>query len=219
MRSRTILAILVGCLASIALAQTRSPTDADIERAKQQYRPPTDAEIDAARKRYRAPGQAELDRAASAQSPVNIDAIPTPKGSIDVEGLARAYEAHRQALGQPRSYSAGQPTLLVFVTLAMPDETLRRLSEQASRSQAVLVLRGLKDASLRQTAARVQQLIEEIPQFTECDKVTGDDCLIARLHVRSIAEMDEIIDRIGDKAETNTAIVKAQTLKRRLPPL
>ena len=44
-------------------------------------------------------------------------------------------------------------------------------------------------------------------------------CLIARLHVRSIEEMDEIIDRIGDKAETNTAIVKAQTLKRRLPPL
>jgi Lrp/AsnC family transcriptional regulator, leucine-responsive regulatory protein len=67
--------------------------------------------------------------------------------------------------------------------------------------------------------SRVQQMIEEIPQFTECDKVTGDDCLVARLHVRSIEEMDEIIDRIGDKAETNTAIVKAQTLKRRLPPL
>ncbi len=67
--------------------------------------------------------------------------------------------------------------------------------------------------------ARVTQMIEDIPQFTECDKVTGDDCLVARLHVRSIAEMDEIIDRIGDKAETNTAIVKAQTLKRRLPPL
>lgn len=67
--------------------------------------------------------------------------------------------------------------------------------------------------------SRVQQMIEDIPQFTECDKVTGDDCLVARLHVRSIEEMDEIIDRIGDKAETNTAIVKAQTLKRRLPPL
>ncbi|WP_119388561.1 Lrp/AsnC family transcriptional regulator [Taklimakanibacter lacteus] len=67
--------------------------------------------------------------------------------------------------------------------------------------------------------SRVQKLIEEIPQFTECDKVTGDDCFIARLFVRSITEMDEIIDRIGDKAETNTAIVKAQLLKRRLPPL
>lgn len=66
---------------------------------------------------------------------------------------------------------------------------------------------------------RVQQMVAEIPQFSECDKVTGDDCLIARLHVRSIDQLDEIVDRIGDKAETNTAIVKSQPLKRRLPPL
>jgi Lrp/AsnC family transcriptional regulator, leucine-responsive regulatory protein len=66
---------------------------------------------------------------------------------------------------------------------------------------------------------RVQKLIEEIPQFTECDKVTGDDCFVVRLFARSIEEMDEIIDRLGEKAETSTAIVKAQPLKRRLPPL
>ena len=66
---------------------------------------------------------------------------------------------------------------------------------------------------------RVQQLVEEIPQFCECDKVTGDDCLIARLHVRSIDQLDEIVDRICEKAETNTVIVKSQPLKRRLPPL
>lgn len=66
---------------------------------------------------------------------------------------------------------------------------------------------------------RVQQMVEEIPQFVECDKVTGDDCLIARLHVRAIDQLDEIVDRIGEKAETNTVIVKSQPLKRRLPPL
>ncbi len=66
---------------------------------------------------------------------------------------------------------------------------------------------------------QVQQMVKDNPQFIECDKVTGDDCLIARLHVRSIAELDEIVDRIADKADTNTAIVKSQPLKRRLPPL
>ncbi|SFA90724.1 Lrp/AsnC family transcriptional regulator, leucine-responsive regulatory protein [Collimonas sp. OK607] len=65
----------------------------------------------------------------------------------------------------------------------------------------------------------VQKLIEETPEFCECDKVTGEDCYIARLYVRSIAELDRIIDRIADKAETNTAIVKAQPIKRRPPPL
>jgi Lrp/AsnC family leucine-responsive transcriptional regulator len=64
----------------------------------------------------------------------------------------------------------------------------------------------------------VQKLIEEIPEFSECDKVTGDDCFIGRLHLRSIAQLDQILDRITDKAETNTAIVKAQPVRRRLPP-
>lgn len=65
----------------------------------------------------------------------------------------------------------------------------------------------------------VQKLIEDIPQFSECDKVTGDDCFIARLHIRSIDELDKILDQITDKAETNSSIVKAQPVKRRLPPL
>lgn len=65
----------------------------------------------------------------------------------------------------------------------------------------------------------VQQLIQDIPEFSECDKVTGDDCFIARLHLRSIEQLDQILDRITDKAETSTAIVKAQPVKRRLPPL
>lgn len=65
----------------------------------------------------------------------------------------------------------------------------------------------------------VQQLIEEIPEIAECDKVTGDDCFIARLHLRSIEQLDQILDRIADKAETSTSIVKAQPVRRRLPPL
>jgi Lrp/AsnC family leucine-responsive transcriptional regulator len=65
----------------------------------------------------------------------------------------------------------------------------------------------------------VQRLIEDIPQITECDKVTGDDCFVARLQMRSIEQLDEILDRIADKAETSTAIIKAQPVKRRLPPL
>lgn len=65
----------------------------------------------------------------------------------------------------------------------------------------------------------VQDLIQQIPQFSECDKVTGDDCFVGRLHIRSIGELDTILDRIADKAETSSSIVKAQPVKRRLPPL
>lgn len=161
MPSRTLIALGAAAFASIAWAQHAQPTAQDIERAKQQYRQPTDAEVKAAKRKYRQPTQAQLDRAASSQSPVNLDAIPLPKGSVDVEGLARAYEQHRQAFENGRGYASGQPALFVFVTLGMPEQTLRLLVEQASRAQAVLILRGLTDASIRKTAVRVQQLIGE----------------------------------------------------------
>ncbi|MFC4298306.1 MAG: Lrp/AsnC family transcriptional regulator [Castellaniella sp.] len=63
----------------------------------------------------------------------------------------------------------------------------------------------------------VQKLLEAIPELSECDKVTGDDCFIARLHLRSIEHLDFILERITDKAETSTAIVKSQPVVRRLP--
>lgn len=65
----------------------------------------------------------------------------------------------------------------------------------------------------------VQRLIADMPEVVECDKVTGEDCYIVRLHVRSIGELDTLLDRIADKAETNTSIVKSQPVRRRNPPL
>ncbi|MGF6149395.1 Lrp/AsnC family leucine-responsive transcriptional regulator [Pseudomonas fluorescens] len=65
----------------------------------------------------------------------------------------------------------------------------------------------------------VERQIQAIPEFTECDKVTGDDCFIARLHVRSMEQLDTLLDRLNSYAETNTAIVKKTPVKRRLPPM
>ncbi|MFD2643410.1 Lrp/AsnC family transcriptional regulator [Pseudomonas japonica] len=65
----------------------------------------------------------------------------------------------------------------------------------------------------------VERQIIAIPEFTECDKVTGDDCFIARLHVRSMEQLDTLLDKLNSHAETSTAIVKKTPVKRRLPPM
>ena len=49
--------------------------------------------------------------------------------------------------------------LRIFITLQMPKASLERLAEQASRTNAVLVLRGLKSNSMRETIAAVGSLI------------------------------------------------------------
>jgi Lrp/AsnC family leucine-responsive transcriptional regulator len=65
----------------------------------------------------------------------------------------------------------------------------------------------------------VERQIQAIGEFTECDKVTGEDCFIARLHVRSMEQLDVLLDKLNVLAETNTAIIKKTPVKRRLPPM
>jgi Lrp/AsnC family transcriptional regulator, leucine-responsive regulatory protein len=65
----------------------------------------------------------------------------------------------------------------------------------------------------------VEEVLRRIPEFVECDKVTGDDCFIARLYLHSIEQLDEILAKVTERAETSTAIVKSTPVPRRLPPL
>ena len=66
---------------------------------------------------------------------------------------------------------------------------------------------------------RVQGLIQATPQIVECDRVTGDDCFYARLYFRSMDDLDLILDPFHELAHTNTAIIKGQSVERRLPPM
>ena len=65
----------------------------------------------------------------------------------------------------------------------------------------------------------VERLIQSTPQIVECDRVTGEDCFYARLYCRSIDDLDVVLGPFHDQAHTNTAIVKGQSVQRRLPPL
>ncbi|MGB0960668.1 MAG: Lrp/AsnC family transcriptional regulator [Halocynthiibacter sp.] len=63
----------------------------------------------------------------------------------------------------------------------------------------------------------VEKMIQDEPRFTACDKVTGEDCFVTRLALRSIEELDPLLDPFHDRAETNTAIVKSSPVAPRRP--
>ena len=65
----------------------------------------------------------------------------------------------------------------------------------------------------------VEKALLEMDEIIECDKVTGEDCFVVRVHLRGIEDLDGLVDRMARHAEINTALVKAVTLPRRLPPL
>ena len=154
-REGVLVAAFVG--ASFAHAQAPTVTEADIERAKRSQPTVTEADIQRARERHRTPTDAELRQAPVPATP-RIDALPQPanRPTIDLEALARGFG---NGPG-PRALNAKPgPALLVFVSFAMPEAALSRLVDQAARTRASLVLRGLVEGSLVRTVTRVQQLI------------------------------------------------------------
>jgi Lrp/AsnC family transcriptional regulator, leucine-responsive regulatory protein len=65
----------------------------------------------------------------------------------------------------------------------------------------------------------VSEILLGLDAIVECDRVTGEDCLIAKAHLRSAAELEALIDRIVPYGTTNTSIVQSSPVKRRLPPI
>lgn len=65
----------------------------------------------------------------------------------------------------------------------------------------------------------VERMILDQPRFMSCDRVTGDDCFVARLALADVAELDRILLPFHDRAETHTSIVKSSAFEERLPPL
>ena len=63
----------------------------------------------------------------------------------------------------------------------------------------------------------VAEIIRELPEIAQCDRVTGEDCFIALAHVGSVAELERVIDKIIPYAMTNTAIIQSSPVEPRSP--
>lgn len=121
--------------------------------------------------------------------------------------------------------------LAARIPLSAPStsERLRRLQERGVIRRYTLDLEPKLLGYVLQAIVRVrplpgrlqvvQELIESMPEIVECDKVTGEDCFVARLFANSMEHLDELVERLAIEATTHTSIVKGQTIARRLPPI
>ncbi len=64
---------------------------------------------------------------------------------------------------------------------------------------------------------KVAEILRELPEIVECDRITGEDCFVARAHVRSVEDLEKLIDQVIPYAMTNTSIIQSSPVKRRLP--
>ncbi|MEM7170196.1 MAG: Lrp/AsnC family transcriptional regulator [Pseudomonadota bacterium] len=66
---------------------------------------------------------------------------------------------------------------------------------------------------------KTAEVLSQQGAIVACDRVTGEDCFIARAHVASVQELETLIDSIIPYAMTNSAVVQSSPVAPRLPPL
>lgn len=66
---------------------------------------------------------------------------------------------------------------------------------------------------------KIAQLAAELPQVTECYRITGEDCFLLKLHAPAIDQLEAVLDRFLVYGNTTTSIVVSTPVPRRPPPL
>jgi len=59
----------------------------------------------------------------------------------------------------------------------------------------------------------------QLPEVTECYRITGDDCFVMQVHATGMNTLEELLDRFLDHGLTNTAIVVSSPVPPRPLPL
>jgi Lrp/AsnC family leucine-responsive transcriptional regulator len=66
---------------------------------------------------------------------------------------------------------------------------------------------------------RIPEIARETLEVAECHRITGEDCYLLRLHLRSIDDLEEVLDRFTPYGLTTTSIVHSTPVPQRGPPL
>jgi Lrp/AsnC family leucine-responsive transcriptional regulator len=133
------------------------------------------------------------------------------------------------ALTADARVSVAELARLVGLSAPSAAERVRRLEESGviegyaapidPRALGLAVAAWLRVRPVPGGLAKVADILRSLPEIVECDRVTGEDCFVARAHLKSIEDLEGLIDRIIPYAMTTTSIIQSTLVKRRPPPI
>ena len=56
---------------------------------------------------------------------------------------------------------------------------------------------------------QVGELAKNTPEVVDCRRITGEDCYVMTVHVRSIEHLEEVIDRFAPFGQTTTSVIQS----------
>ncbi|GAA4973760.1 Lrp/AsnC family leucine-responsive transcriptional regulator [Nonomuraea thailandensis] len=66
---------------------------------------------------------------------------------------------------------------------------------------------------------RISKIAKEVPQIVECYRMTGDDCFCFTMHLRTVDELEPILDLFTPYGHTTTSLIHTAPVPRRPLPL
>jgi Lrp/AsnC family leucine-responsive transcriptional regulator len=67
--------------------------------------------------------------------------------------------------------------------------------------------------------AKIVELAQATREISECHRITGEDCFILKLHLRSLDELDPILDKFLAFGQTTTSLLQSSPVPPRALPL
>jgi Lrp/AsnC family transcriptional regulator, leucine-responsive regulatory protein len=65
----------------------------------------------------------------------------------------------------------------------------------------------------------IPQIARDTPEVLECYSITGDDCYFMKVCLRSVDDLDPLLDRFAPYGRTTTSIVRSVPVRQRNLPL
>lgn len=66
---------------------------------------------------------------------------------------------------------------------------------------------------------RIAALAADIPEISECHRVTGDDCFLLKVHLPAMDQLDRVLDRFLQHGTTTTSMVQSSPVPPRGLPI
>jgi Lrp/AsnC family leucine-responsive transcriptional regulator len=66
---------------------------------------------------------------------------------------------------------------------------------------------------------KIPEIARETPEVVECHRITGEDCFFLKLHLRTIDDLEDILDRFTPFGRTTTSIIHSSPVPGRPAPL
>jgi len=66
---------------------------------------------------------------------------------------------------------------------------------------------------------KIPEIARDTPEVVECYRITGEDCFFLKLHLHSMDDLEEILDRFVVYGQTTTSIIHSAPVANRPLPL